>query len=119
MSFELPVAPKRIGTAIIASLAHLFPTCWQQTARQGIEPFSCIDPKREGGKMCDFVNECPWAKGLTQNTLRFDGARMFVGYGDDFVVVWWKALPSFTNMKQKVDVTKFFESLANESSPPS
>lgn len=114
MLSELPLAPKRIGSAVVASLRHFFPQCFTETERQGIEPFSCCDPRRE--EMCDQVAKCPYALGLVHRKIDFElQGKIFVGYGDDFVVIWWKALPPFTQLKKKTDVAKFFESLTADS----
>jgi hypothetical protein len=110
MSCNLKKEPFTVGDTLIANLEHFFPKCYKETARQEIAPFSCCDPART--KMCDFVAQCPFARGAVQHQIvNKSKHKVFVGWGDDFVVVWWTLLPTLTQSRRQVNIETFFAPL--------
>jgi hypothetical protein len=104
---DLPKEPITVGDTLIVNLEKVFPQCKQETERQKIPQFSCCDPKRE--TMCDFVAQCQFARGAVQQRLiEKPKHKVFVGWGENFVVVWWTVLPVLTQSRRVVDLETFF-----------
>lgn len=117
---DLPEDPITVGDTLIVNLRKEFPKCWEDTARQGIRPFSCCDPNRT--KMCDMVNQCAFARGFVhQRLVDKSKHKVFIGWYDTpvmsfspyagCVVVWWTQLPSLTQSLREVDLKSFFSPL--------